>query len=225
MGPLLTPCATACRDSVGRLGITSVHSYQEWKGVGAPLWRNFGAIVGLDVPDRLGFFLAFTVFLTLALFVVGFIGIMGPLGPRWSAGALGALIGARLSDTLVSHVLLHGVGYRPNPGLPSTHLYVLEALFIGWFFQASLAADPHSAILGFAAGVLFFVWVLPLLWWHDWLSRLGRNPPGRLANRFHHGRQRILSPNSVGPTKTAMSMRSTDLSASWLVMPKLSPGR
>jgi hypothetical protein len=58
---------------------TLLHSYQEWKGAGAPLWRNFGAIVGLKIPDWLGF-LGFTVGLTFLLFAVGLIGIMAPLG-------------------------------------------------------------------------------------------------------------------------------------------------
>ena len=31
--------------------ITLCHTLQEWKGAGAPLWRNFGAIAGLDVPN------------------------------------------------------------------------------------------------------------------------------------------------------------------------------
>jgi hypothetical protein len=52
---------------VGDFALTSLHSYQELKGVGAPLWRNFGAIAGLDVSDRWGFLL-FTVLLTLLLF-------------------------------------------------------------------------------------------------------------------------------------------------------------
>jgi hypothetical protein len=161
---------------VADFAITSLHSYQEWKGAGAPLWRNFGAIVGLDVSDWWGFRI-FTVFLTLGLFAIGFVGVLGPLGPRASAAALGALIGARLSDTLVSHVLLHGVGYRPNPGLSSTPLYVLEALFIAWAFQARLAADPHLAKLGFASGVLSFVLVLPLLSLVRWVKPDRRRPP------------------------------------------------
>jgi hypothetical protein len=61
---------------VGDFAITSLHSYQEWKGVGAPLWRNFGAIAGLDVSDRWGFLL-----LTLLLFAIGFVGITGLFGP------------------------------------------------------------------------------------------------------------------------------------------------
>jgi hypothetical protein len=142
--------------------ITLLHSYQEWKGAGAPLWRNFGAIVGLDIPDQWGFPF-FTVLLTLTLFVIGFVGIIGPLNASWTAAALGALIGARLSDTLVSHVLLYAVGYRPNPGLSSTPLYVLEALFIAFVFQPHLAADPVFAIAGLAAGALSFVLVRPLL--------------------------------------------------------------
>jgi hypothetical protein len=77
---------------------------------------------------------------------------------------LGALIGARLSDTLISHVLLYGVGYRPNPGLSSTPLYVLEALFIVWAFQPRLAANPSSAKAGLVLGILAFVLVLPGLW-------------------------------------------------------------
>jgi len=80
------------------------------------------------------------------------------------AGALGALIGARLSDTLVSHLLPYAIGYRPNPGLSSTPLYVLEAGFIAWVFKAALTADPHHAEIGFAGGVMAFVLVLPLLW-------------------------------------------------------------
>ncbi|MGH6825240.1 hypothetical protein [Methyloceanibacter sp.] len=140
--------------------ITSLHSYQEWKGVGAPLWRNFGAIAGLDVPDNWGFLL-FTVLLTLILFAIGFVGITGRFGPCLTAAALGALIGARLSDTIVSHLLLYTVGYRPNPGLSSTPLYVLEACFIGWAFSARLAAQPGAAIFGVVGGVLMFVVVLP----------------------------------------------------------------
>ena len=148
---------------VADFALTLLHSYQEWKGAGAPLWRNFGAIVGLRVPDGLGFF-GFTIVLTLTLFILGFVGITGLFGPRVTALALGALIGARLSDTFVSHVLLHAIGYRPNPGLPSTPLYIIEALFIAWFFYASLAAAPSWALLGLARGIVVFILVLPKLW-------------------------------------------------------------
>jgi hypothetical protein len=143
--------------------ITALHSFQEWKGAGAPLWRNFGAIVGVKIPDRLGF-LGFTAGLTLTLWALALIGIAGL--PRWipPAFALGALIGARLSDTLVSHVLLNALRYRPNPGLSSTPLYVLEALFLIVAFRAGLAADWASARCGIIAGAGFFVAVLPLLW-------------------------------------------------------------
>jgi hypothetical protein len=158
--------------------ITLLHSYQEWKGAGAPLWRNFGAIVGLDIPDVWGFRI-FTVALTLILFGVGFIGIVGLFGPCATALALGGLIGARLSDTFVSHVLLHGLGYRPNPGLSSTPLYVLEALFIAWVFHASLAAHPVCAGIGFAVGILGFVAVLPLLRLARWLCPARQQPPWR----------------------------------------------
>ena len=143
--------------------ITALHSWQEWKGPGAPLWRNFGAIVGVKIPDLAGF-LGFTAGLTLILWTLALAGIAG--WPRWitPAFALGALIGARLSDTLISHVLLNALGYRPNPGLSSTPLYVLEALFFIVAFRAGLAADWASAKCGIIVGAGFFVAVLPGLW-------------------------------------------------------------
>jgi hypothetical protein len=150
--------------------ITALHSWQEWKGPGAPLWRNFGAIAGLKIPDKLGF-VGFTVLLTVTLWALGLIGIagwfpiVGAVGPGCAAFALGALIGARLSDTLVSHVLLHARGYRPNPGLSSTPLYVLEAIFIMAAFHAGLQAAPLSALIGIFVGAGSFVAVLPLLRW------------------------------------------------------------
>jgi hypothetical protein len=143
--------------------ITALHSWQEWKGAGGPLWRNFGAIVGTKIPDWLGF-LGFTAGLTLTLWALALIGIAG--WPRWipPAFALGALIGARLSDTLISHVLLNALGYRPNPGLSSTPLYVVEALFLIVAFRAGLAADWASARCGIIVGAGFFMVVLPSLW-------------------------------------------------------------
>jgi hypothetical protein len=162
--------------------ITALHSWQEWKAPGAPLWRNFGAIVGLKIPDWLGF-LGFTVALTLTLWILGLMGIagwlpiVGPVGSGCAAFALGALIGARLSDTLVSHVLLHHRGYRPNPGLSSTPLYVLEALFIIVAFRAGLQADLLWAGIGFLLGAGFFVAVLPFLRWLRSKIPAAQQPP------------------------------------------------
>jgi hypothetical protein len=160
--------------------ITALHSFQEWKGAGAPLWRNFGAIVGVKVPDWLGF-LGFSAGLTLTLWALALIGIAG--WPRWIAPAfaLGALIGARLSDTLISHVLLNTLGYRPNPGLSSTPLYVLEALFLIVAFRAGLTADWASAKCGIIAGAGFFVVVLPGLWLLRFLA------PGWRRERWQRG--------------------------------------
>jgi hypothetical protein len=86
------------------------------------------------------------------------------VSPSAAVGALDVLIGARLFDTLVSHLLPYGAGYRPNLGLSSTPLYVIEALFVAFAFHAGLAAYPKSAAIGFALGALFFVAVLPSLW-------------------------------------------------------------
>ena len=150
------------------LTITFFHSYQEWKGVGAPLWRNFGAIVGFEVPDKLGF-CVFTVLLTLFLFAIGIIGILGFLA--------GPTAAARLSDTILSHALLYTVGYRPNPGFSSTPLYVIEAFFLGWFFHVRLASAPYWATGGMGLGAVIFVLVLPALRAARWLWPARKRTP------------------------------------------------
>ena len=150
------------------LAFTLLHTLQELKGHGGPLWRNFGAIVGVSVPDSLGF-LVFFVGLTAALWLVAIVAITGSLltyalQTEWAAGALGALIGARLGDTLISHVLLYVLRYRPNPGLASTPLYVAEAVFLIATFSRGLTAGNGSTCVGLFIGAVFFCFVLPLLW-------------------------------------------------------------
>jgi hypothetical protein len=145
---------------------SAVHAYDEWRGEEAPLWRVFGAIVGLRLPNWLGF-LGFTLLLTLALWGAGLAGIcgclpfVGQLWPPAAVGALGVIIGARISDTLVSHWGLYALGYRPNPGLRSTPLYVIEAVFIALTFWKGLALAPCAAWTGVALGAVFFILVLP----------------------------------------------------------------
>lgn len=147
---------------------TAVHDYEEWRGEKAPLWRVFGAIVGVWLPNWIGFLL-FTVVLTLLLWSVGLAGIVGwlpfvgHLTPAITVGALGAVIGARISDTIVSHWGLYSLGYRPNPGLKSTPLYILEAVFILLTFRKGLLLAPHAAGWGVACGAGFFILVLPIL--------------------------------------------------------------
>lgn len=161
---------------------SALHSYQEWRAAKAPLWRIFGAVVGVWVPNRLGF-LSFTVGLTLLLWWVGLAGItgwlpiVGYLTEPTAIGALGAIIGARISDTLVSHWGLHALGYRPNPGLSSTPLYVLEAAFIVLTFWKGLSLHPVAAWLGFACGAGFFILVLPVLRSARWIVPSASRPP------------------------------------------------
>jgi len=146
---------------------TLIHILQEWKGEEAPLWRVFGAVVGVRVPNWLGF-LVFTVVLTAVLWLLGLVAIAGWLGG--GAGALGAVIGARVVDSVRSHWGLYALGYRPNPGLSSTILYSIEAIFILVTFWTGLSSDPVAALIGFGVGALPFIGALPLL-------RLGRVVP------------------------------------------------
>jgi hypothetical protein len=147
---------------------SAVHAHEEWRGEEAPLWRVFGAVVGLWLPNWLGF-LSFTLGLTLLLWgvalagITGWLPIVGQLSLAGAVGALAALVGARISDTLVSHWSLYALGYRPNPGLKSTPLYVIEAVFILLTFWKGLSLSPQAAWLGFACGAGFFILVLPAL--------------------------------------------------------------
>jgi hypothetical protein len=144
---------------------TLIHILQEWKGEAVPLWRVFGAVVGTYLPNWVGF-LSFTVVLCLLQWWVGLTGITGwPDGVRPLAiGAIGALVGARIADSVVSHWGLYGLGYRPNPGLSSTVLYTIESVFILIVFHKAYLLNPHAWRWGFLCGAAFFILVMPLLW-------------------------------------------------------------
>lgn len=170
------------------LALTLFHTLEELKGRGGPLWRNFGAVVGVWIPDWLGFPLFFLI-LTALLWLVALVAITGSLltcavQGKCAAVALGALIGARLGDTLVSHVLLYVLRYRPNPGLASTPLYVAEAVFLIATFSRGLTAGGGSTWVGLFIGAGFFCFVLPFLWffrvipsWRRVRWRRGEPPP------------------------------------------------
>jgi hypothetical protein len=148
--------------------LSALHVFQEWRGSKVPLWRVFGAVVGVWIPNWLGFLL-FTLTLLLLLWGIGLAGItgwipaVGLLDLSLSVGALGTIIGARISDSIFSHWLLYGLGYRPNPGIQSTPLYIVEAIFILVTFRKGLSLVPRAACLGFALGAIFFILILPFL--------------------------------------------------------------
>jgi hypothetical protein len=146
---------------VADLALTLLHSLQERKG---QLWRYFGAIAGVKIPDSVGL-LVFFIGLTILLWIVGLLGIAGTV--LWQMplafGCLGAIIGCRLSDSLFSHILLNNAGYRPNPGLPSVPLYFVEVLVLAVVFYPSLRMHAVEALVGFLLGALFFYAVIPVL--------------------------------------------------------------
>jgi hypothetical protein len=140
---------------------SAVHVFEEWKGSSFPLWRAFGAIEGVYVPNWLGF-LFFTIGLLLILFIVGVggivgFGIRGPLTAQQGVFWLGALIGGIVSDCIFSHWTPYLAGYRPNPGIRSTALYALEAVLLLLLFWKGLSEYPPQAILGGLLGTLFFL--------------------------------------------------------------------
>ena len=95
------------------LALTAFHVYQEWKGGAVPLWRVFGAIVGVRLPDRLGFLL-FTVVLTLVLWALSVQGMTG-----WPLAFEMVVICARSSNRC-AHLGQHRVALDPlRYGLPA----------------------------------------------------------------------------------------------------------
>jgi hypothetical protein len=143
------------------LAFTLLHSLQERKG---RLWRYFGAIAGVKIPDSFGQAVFFGG-LTISLWIVGLLGIAGTV--LWQTplafGCLGAIIGCRLSDSLFSHILLNGEGYRPNPGLSSVPLYFAEVLVLVVVFYPTIRLQAFSVALGFIIGALAFYAVIPTL--------------------------------------------------------------
>ena len=169
---------------------TGVHIWQEWKEEEYPLYRAFGAIVGFWFPRRIGFAL-FTVGLAIIQWLVGIFAYTG--WPVWllvcdiqpiraSIGALGFVLGARVGDSIISHWRLHLVGYRPNPGLSSTVLYVFEALLIVVCFRRGLSFNLVAAAAGVIFGFLSFLVVLPFMAFlrnHKASSQRARWIPGK----------------------------------------------
>src|ERR1043166_2334225 len=149
---------------------TLIHILQEWKGEDVPLWRVFGAVVGVWIPHRLGF-LSFTVALCAIQWLIGLMAIAGWLpfvgslsAHMWLAvWALGVLIGARIGDSGGSHLVLYGVGYPAQPRLSSTRLYVAGAVFLLATFHKGLWLHPVAAGFGVLCGAGAFVGVLPAL--------------------------------------------------------------
>ncbi|WP_024513782.1 hypothetical protein [Bradyrhizobium sp. Tv2a-2] len=143
------------------LAFTLLHSLQERKG---RLWRYFGAIAGVKIPDGFGQ-VVFFAGLTISLWIVGLLGVTGTV--LWQTplafGCLGAIIGCRISDSWFSHIRLNNAGYRPNPGLPSVPLYFVEALALVVVFYPTLRMHAFPALIGFIIGVLAFYLVIPVL--------------------------------------------------------------
>jgi len=143
------------------LAFTLLHSLQERKG---RLWRYFGAIAGVKIPDGFGQVVFFGG-LTVSLWVVGLLGITGTV--LWQTplafGCLGAIIGCRLSDSLFSHILPNNAGFRPNPGLPSVPLYFIEAFVLVVVFFPTIRMHAFPVLVGFIIGALAFYAVIPSL--------------------------------------------------------------
>lgn len=98
-----------------------------------PFWRYAERLTGIEITDFAGNILFGL--LALALTVVGF----GAYICR-DARAAGLLLGLRLGDAIFSHAGLAILYRRPNPGLWSSTLYVVEAAIIIYLCQLDALA-------------------------------------------------------------------------------------
>jgi hypothetical protein len=155
---------------------SAIHVFEEWRGSDFPLWRAFGAIEGVYLPNWLGFPF-FTVLLLLILWITGLGGIVGWgvvgwIGFQPNLGGetvqqgvfwLGFLIGSLVSDCIFFHWIPYLARYRPNPGVRSTALYALEAALLVALFWKGLSTYPAPAVAGILVGALFFLAVWGVL--------------------------------------------------------------
>jgi hypothetical protein len=143
------------------LALTLLHSLQERNG---QLWRYFGAIAGVQIPDSFGQ-IAFFGGLTISLWIVGLLGISGSV--LWQTPlafcCLGAIIGCRISDGWFSHIALNNAGYRPNPGLSSVPHYFAEVVVLLIVFYPTIRTQIFPVLIGFIIGALAFYAVIPSL--------------------------------------------------------------
>src|SRR5690242_5364236 len=143
------------------LALTLLHSLQERKG---RLWRYFGAIAGVKIPDGFGQ-ISFFWGLTIALWIIGLLGITG--AALWQEphafGCLGAIIGCRVSDGWFSHIALNNAGFRPNPGLSSVPLYFAETAALLVVFYPAIRMRMLAVLIGFVIGAFAFYSVIPSL--------------------------------------------------------------
>lgn len=145
------------------LALTLVHFVQELKGF---QWRYLGAIVGLQIPDKLGFGMFFLGPLVVLSFV-GFAGIVkylpfyGSVSSEVAIACVAAVIGSRLSDSIFIHIRPHQQGYRPNPALGTIPYYLAEAVLLTVLFFPGLRSHYTYAAVGFIGGFALFFSVLP----------------------------------------------------------------
>lgn len=126
------------------------HALEETYGEGSPLWDYFGRIANVKIPEIIGF-VSVSILLPIVLSILA---IIGYSDDRY-LWALSLLCGARLGDTIFSHWLLWIIGYRPNPGIFSSVLYVFEVAFLFTF---------DLTMLWFIVGVVSFAVVIPSLY-------------------------------------------------------------
>lgn len=60
-----------------------------------------------------------------------------------------------------SHVRLHLQGWRPNPGLGSTPLYVVEALAVAFLYSPAITLHWGAALIWAALAAGLFLAVIP----------------------------------------------------------------
>lgn len=128
------------------------------------MWRYFGAIAGMKFPDPLGvaIFAGFVGGLFVAASFAGIAGALpfiGPVPDAVAMGAVGVTIVSRISDGWYSHIELDRRGFRPNPGLGTARVYILEGITMAILFLPGIRMYPAATAIGGLIGWITFITV------------------------------------------------------------------
>jgi hypothetical protein len=123
-----------------------VHTMEEVRGEGGPLWRYLSDVSGADIYDPAGY--AAVALVTPAAMMTAVAMAYWTREPFW----LGVVFGAKSGDMAFTHTLPTVSGYRPNPGIWSSLLYGTEAIGLA----TALELDPLGMVVGAAPFMLLW---------------------------------------------------------------------
>jgi hypothetical protein len=134
------------------LVFTVVHAAEEVWGEGGPLWRYFGRLSGVHVPDWLGL-LGVGLFVPCLSAAAAWLAYETPETDSLAPAFCGFLAGLRTGDFVSSHAAPRVAFAGPNPGFASSFLYLAEGCFVFAVYPVAAAAVVCGFLVFVAGGL------------------------------------------------------------------------